>query len=333
MYLFCAFDVKGFVADKTVVVADLRIEGKSVGPHAFLMDLRTNGEVVAGVDHGDMGGKTVGNDLDNAWISFKDVVLPADALLSKYADIVDGSYVQRVKGMPVFHMIGQRLFTGRVAVAQAALMFTRTLFNSTKEYTDAKLCWSPAGSVPLSRIPQLAHLYQDAEEQLTDLEQFAQQCEKQLTQHLQNGTLPPVSLVEGIATLKVKAVESAISLCHDLRNEVGSYALMHSSGFGQTDFLQCCKFAEGDSRILMQKMARDRMRAFEKKVGPSKGSSDAAIEAWKYEDVLCEELARNMSKEEGGKLQVWDNQYKAVYALAEATMNRSKMECMSPSSA
>ena len=41
-----------------------------------------------------------------------------------------------------------------------------------------------------------------------------------------------------------------------LCSQVGSYALMRDSGFAQTDFLQCCKFAEGDSRILLQKMAR-----------------------------------------------------------------------------
>ena len=33
-------------------------------------------------------------------------------------------------------------------------------------------------------------------------------------------------------------------------------------GFDQSDFLTCCKFAEGDSRVLMQKMSRDRYRAF-----------------------------------------------------------------------
>jgi hypothetical protein len=32
------------MADKTVVVADLLIDGKSLGPHAFLMSLRENGE-------------------------------------------------------------------------------------------------------------------------------------------------------------------------------------------------------------------------------------------------------------------------------------------------
>lgn len=44
--------------------------------------------------------------------------LPNDSLLNRYADIIDGVYTQKVKGLPVFHMIGQRLFTGRVAVAQ-----------------------------------------------------------------------------------------------------------------------------------------------------------------------------------------------------------------------
>ena len=33
-------------------------------------------------------------------------------------------------------------------------------------------------------------------------------------------------------------------------------------GFDQSDFLTCCKFAEGDSRVLMQKMSRDRYRLF-----------------------------------------------------------------------
>lgn len=35
-----------------------------------------------------------------------------------------------------------------------------------------------------------------------------------------------------------------------------------TKGFEMTDFLQACKFAEGDSRILMQKMARDRYFTF-----------------------------------------------------------------------
>lgn len=53
---------QGLVADKTVVVADLRIQDKSYGPHAFLINLRTSqdGDLVPGVSTQDMGLKTVG---------------------------------------------------------------------------------------------------------------------------------------------------------------------------------------------------------------------------------------------------------------------------------
>ncbi len=37
------------------------------------------------------------------------------------------------------------------------------------------------------------------------------------------------------------------------------------------DFLQCCKFAEGDSRILSQKIARDTMKLLAKSGGKGSG--------------------------------------------------------------
>jgi len=60
---------QGLTADKCVVMADLRVGGKSYGPHAFLIDFRRNGKLVDGVTIGDMGVKTIGNDLDNAWVN------------------------------------------------------------------------------------------------------------------------------------------------------------------------------------------------------------------------------------------------------------------------
>ena len=113
---------QGFVADKAVVLADLTVAGERKGPHAFLMDMRKDGKLEPGVSTGDMGIKTVGNDLDNAWIAFDDVKLPRSALLSRYADVsAEGDYSQTNSQIKPFEMIGQRLYTGRVAVAQAAL--------------------------------------------------------------------------------------------------------------------------------------------------------------------------------------------------------------------
>merc|ERR1712159_768794 len=82
---------QGFCADKSVVVADLILSGKSYGPHAFLIDFRVekNGQkvLVPGVRLADMGRKTVANDLDNAWIAFDGVRVPENALLDRYAGV------------------------------------------------------------------------------------------------------------------------------------------------------------------------------------------------------------------------------------------------------
>ena len=147
---------QGFTADKAVVIANLTVDGQLVGPHAFLMDLRTDDrQVVAGVSMDDMGRKTTGNDLDNAWINFDNVEVPKDALLNKYCDIVDDEYHLKVAGMRPFEMIGQRLYTGRIAVAQAALEYRKELFAKTKNYSDNKLCPTMTGTHPLSNIPQV----------------------------------------------------------------------------------------------------------------------------------------------------------------------------------
>ena len=63
-------------------------------------------------------------------------------------------------------MIGQRLFSGRIAVAQAAMAYRKSLYTSTKLYTDGKKCWAPQASSPrelpsLSDIPQLVDLYDE----------------------------------------------------------------------------------------------------------------------------------------------------------------------------
>ena len=121
-------------------------------------------------------------------------------------------------------------------------------------HTDEKKCWSPVGSgeVPLSSIPQLKSLYVEADQRLKLMEAFVLRCETQLSEVLRQNHQPTIDLVEAIAVAKVKAVEDSIHFVHRLKNDVGSYALMAHTGFDQADFLTCCKFAEGDSRVLMQ---------------------------------------------------------------------------------
>lgn len=112
---------------------------------------------------------------------------------------------------------------------------------------------------------------------------------------------------------QVRCVETSIDLCFRLKQEVGSYALMAGAGFDQSDFLQCCKFAEGDTRILSQKIARDRFKAFSK--------SGKVVDE---ETKVAAELGAAISKDvKGGmdKFDAWDNNWTLVYKLANTRMD------------
>merc|ERR1740138_1037967 len=197
---------QGLVADLACVVADLRVQGRSFGPHAFLVEFRKNGKVVPNIELGDMGTKTVGNDLDNAWIAFHKLRVPHSNLLCKYSEVRPGNggtYVSKAKGFSNMMMIGQRLFSGRVAVAQAALTFTRQLFESTRGYSDCKVIWGPKGNSTLTHIPQLKALYSRAEAKLNHLDTFLGECERRLSACLVKDVVPPIELQDAIACAKV----------------------------------------------------------------------------------------------------------------------------------
>eukprot|EP00747_Dinoflagellata_sp_TGD_P189525 gnl/TRDRNA2_/TRDRNA2_49943_c0_seq1.p1 gnl/TRDRNA2_/TRDRNA2_49943_c0~~gnl/TRDRNA2_/TRDRNA2_49943_c0_seq1.p1 ORF type:complete len:482 (-),score=114.70 gnl/TRDRNA2_/TRDRNA2_49943_c0_seq1:78-1472(-) len=297
---------QGLVADMCVAVADLIVGGKHYGPHAFVMDLRDakTGNLVEGVEVGDMGQKTIGNDLDNAWIQFTHVWIPKSALLNRFADIEGDKYVQKQSGIRNIDMIGQRLYTGRTVIARSALVFTRSIYATTKAYTDKKECWAPKGqSLFLGQVPQIASLYAEADAQLSRMESFMTSIEQQLADCLRHERIPPEALVEAIAAGKVKCVEKSIDLCWKLKQEVGSYALMEKTGFERLDYLQCCKFAEGDTRILMQKITRDRLKAFQK---------DKTGRATEEEKRLCTSLLKSTNPS-----------HLEVYGLAERVIERT----------
>ncbi len=314
---------QGLTADVAVVIAELVVDGKNYGPHGFFVRLRDKlGRLVRGVTVGDMGAKTTGNDLDNAWVRFDSFTVPHDALLNKYAgvDAETGAYTKK-PGIRTMDMIGQRLFTGRVAVAQAALSFARKLYDDTKVYSDAKKCTMRGSAPSLSNVPQLNSLYDEAYATLARLDSYVKTCETELCACLRAKTIPPARLVQAIAVAKIKAVDTAIELTFRLKQEVGSYALMSATGFDNTDFLQCCKFAEGDSRILSQKLARDCFGAFTKNE-----HGDTGVQS-EIELDLCQRIASIIDEQRAvnpkiGKIEAWDCAWREVYRLAEVICER-----------
>ena len=312
---------QGLTAEKAVCVANLRVGGVDRGPHAFLIDVRDaeTGRLVPGVVTGDMGKKTTGVDLDNAWVRFDKLRVGRDRLLNRYGEVLGNEYVAKAKGVRTMDMIGQRLFTGRVAVAQAALAFAEKLFADTKRYSDAKMCVMRGDTPALTDVPQLRALYEEAEGRLTRVKNFVETCESRLCECLAADRIPargPHPRHRGGEDPSRGDSHRAV-----LPPETGG-GFLRAHGRHRVSALRLSPVLQvrrGDSRILSQKLARDAFAQWNRTGG--KSSSD-----WSRAEVqACENVAaavRNASSRGAGKTAAWDAAWRDVYALADAICER-----------
>jgi len=315
---------QGFVAECGVVIADLIIDGTSHGPHPFYMDLRhDSGQLLPGIRVEDMGTKTIANDLDNARVWFDQVRLPKKSLLNKFADIEDDKYVQVGDERMRIEVIGQRLLTGRIAIAEAALFSARVLHMKTEDYAKQKICNGLAGETTLSQMPQVRHVLDESYKEIDSMIAFTAGVEVRLNECLRNGTIPDADLVEAIGVCKIRCIDVAIQRVHALRMEVGSYALMHDTGFELVDMLLCCKFAEGDSRILQQKIARDRLKRVQK--GGLAGNLSDMVSGDFAETLAALKLGQKLAPagRDFNKLaDLMDENWSEIYDLADMVCDR-----------
>eukprot|EP00122_Pirum_gemmata_P008693 Pgem_evm1s8019 len=257
---------QGYAAELGIVIADLRVKGKSYGPHPFLIELRNeNKELNSGIFVEDMGIKTVANDLDNARVSFNKVKMPKSALLTRFCKIENNEYVQVGSEKMRIEVIGQRLMTGRLAISESALVLTKSLHLKAKEYCTNRTVPGLVGDTPLYEIPHIKNTFEKNFCEINKALDYAASVEERLCHCLRYNQIPDDDLVTAIAVAKIKCIDTTVECTHALRIEVGSYSLMKDTGFENTDMFLCCKFAEGDSRILQMKLMRDRLREIRKK--------------------------------------------------------------------
>ena len=268
---------QGYTAELGVVIADLRIGGKSHGPHAFMMQMRDEaGALLPGIRVEDMGTKTVANDLDNARVWFDQVRLPKGALLNRFADIADDKYVQTTAERMRIEVIGQRLLTGRLAIAEAAISSCRVLHMRTEEYARQKVRLTPpsylgmhshawayacpyfhalsaprvsrlqvcngiAGEVMLSEMPQLRDVFDASYAALEEMASFTAGVESRLNECLRSHTIPDDDLVDAIAVAKIRCIDVALERAHALRKEVRRAACTLSHALAS--IVQPCRHA------------------------------------------------------------------------------------------
>merc|ERR1712194_54608 len=260
---------------------------------------------------------------------------PNTELLQRYArldleaDAGKAFYVQTTKDRMRIEAIGQRLLTGRLAIAQMACEGVKKIFESVRTYaTEKKIHPAPGVEYPLLEVPQLKHVFDVWLVRLERMMRYSADIQKELCANLKENRVPSRRLVEEIAVAKIKALEVAIEAGHRLEQEVGSFVLMEGSGFEHKDVLLCCKFAEGDSRILQQKMVRDNLKWVsdlswcERIVGHlllggpwNRGRMRRAL-------GLARTLQNNVENEGGDGIKAWNNCFNEVYEYSDFLCER-----------
>ncbi|MGH3335985.1 MAG: acyl-CoA dehydrogenase family protein, partial [Nocardioides sp.] len=127
-------------ADKAVVFAQLEIEGKSEGVHAFVVPLREDGAVLPGIRIEDCGRKVGLNGVDNGRIWFDEVRVPRSALLNQFADVTsDGVYESPIENpnRRFFTMLGT-LIQGRVCVGGGGINASKVALAIATKYADRR---------------------------------------------------------------------------------------------------------------------------------------------------------------------------------------------------
>ncbi len=127
-------------ADTAVVFAQLEVDGRSEGVHAFVVPLRENGRVLPGIRIEDCGRKMGLNGVDNGRIWFDGVRVPRTALLNQFADVTDdGVYESPIENpnRRFFTMLGT-LVQGRVCVGGAGINAAKVALTIATKYADRR---------------------------------------------------------------------------------------------------------------------------------------------------------------------------------------------------
>lgn len=123
-------------AELAVVFAQLEVDGRSRGVHAFVVPVRVGGRPAPGVRIEDDGRKMGLNGVDNGRIWFDGVRVPREALLNRFADVTpEGVYESPIENPDrrFFTMLGT-LVQGRVSVSGAGISVAKVALTVATKY-------------------------------------------------------------------------------------------------------------------------------------------------------------------------------------------------------
>jgi len=246
---------QGLMAKWGALIARLIINGEDKGPHAFIIDMQS-----PGILREDMARKTDFNTLDNAYVSFDNVEIPRENILSGISFVDENGKYQLVDPSQGFSFVtvAQRLLSGRICIAGASLNILEQVLHEVERYGfDRAIKTGRDTTCSLSNMPFMKSTLERIRGVSKVFECFIANLEKEYM----SVRVIDDRLVDRIACAKIEAIRFAINSLHEIKETVGSLSLFDHGPFGsKNDLLYVFRFAEGDSNILQQKMVRDALK-------------------------------------------------------------------------
>lgn len=262
--------------EMVTVFAKLIIDDKDYGVNAFVVPIRDkNKNVLEGIIIDDCGHKMGLNGVDNGILTFKNVVIPYDNMLDRFAQVNEnGEFESSIPSdnRRFFTMLGT-LVGGRIGIPRSALSAAKTGLTIAVKYGDKRRQFGPEGGseVPILNyrmhqrrlMPYLANAYAI---------HFGLQY---LTKRFVNRKEDEMQEIEALAAgMKSYSTWNTRDTLQECREACGGKGYLSENRIDDLkNDTEIYTTFEGDNTVLMQLTAKNRLSEFRKQFGEMNVSS------------------------------------------------------------